>query len=286
MKHISLGEYNFGVIYFIWEPKGPGTGHSPLLLVSLQSLRRYYKGNVCLLTPEPNTSLIRKIEESKLNVCVRHIPLSTGRRNTANCTKTTVHRWSPFDCNLFIDADTIITGMIEDAFPSKEQELSVTKFSDWRVKGSPYEARIERFRNFCPDLVEKAFSENGPAINTGVFGFWRDAKALNPVNDLTLKARSVFIPDEIAMQLLYQEYPHILLEEKFNLSVKFGKNWRDARIVHAHGSKIHWPTIKDKWLELFREVWSSNIAEVRSWCPPTFAQGTPIENEVLKIMRG
>ena len=253
-----------GIIYFLW-----GSAHATQLLVSLWSLRRHYAGPVAILTPDPPPSPAHLIaRDPRLQTTVGFVPLCAGRRNGAHCTKTWIHRHTPFDRTIFLDADTLVAGTLEALWPQQNAPIW-THWPKWKAFGSPVEARIRRFaaEAKCEHLLEKCGA--WPAINTGVFSFHRDDAALEPIHELCLRGRQVFIPDECAVQLLAMHHPHQLLDDRWNLSPRHGSEGgrADPRVIHAHGGKVLQPWIKARWLATLRAAWDLDLGGVRMWMP-------------------
>lgn len=243
-----------------------GTAHAVQCLVAIDSLRRWWQGPVALLTDEGEDTLSGAIlREPALNLQRAELPLCQQRRNSCLITKTWLYRYTPFDCTLFLDADTFTCGPFFDVWPSDEEEVTWTAFSDWRTIHSPYQARVERAAQYAPAEVERCLALNPAAINTGVFCFWRDAAALPAIHELAKQLHPIFIPDEIAAHLLYSHYPHKLVDDRFNSSPRHGRHQRDEQIVHCHGGKVLSPRVRRRWLTLFVSCWQRNLAGVTAW---------------------
>lgn len=252
-----------GVIYFLM-----GTRHGLLLTVSLYALRRYYHGPIALLTDKPDGMAGRICADCRLNVFPVPITPLKLRRNSALLTKTTLHRWTPFNPTIFLDADTIPLADPSPLFAlTKPGSMVLTQFSNWRLLGSPYTARCARFARAaaCWDLFQHRLRTNDPAVNTGVYAFCRQAGLLEQVHQLAMRGQRVFIPDECAMQLTYPDWPHVLVSDTWNSSPRHGLDKPNARIIHAHGGKVLHRNVKTIFLDVLKQVWQANIGYIQEW---------------------
>jgi hypothetical protein len=77
-----------------------------------------------------------------------------------------------------------------------------------------------------------------------------------------------FLCDEIAMQILYPELPHVrITDDRFNRSPTHGKGRDDVRLWHFHGKRKHLRKEEGKklWLPAFRDVLDKNVANITEW---------------------
>lgn len=251
-----------GVCYFLL-----GESHGLQLLASLWALRRHYRGPVSILTAAGEDIPALICADRRLNAFVTHLKVCKHRKNSALCTKTTLQHFTPFDPTIFLDADTIPVADVTPLFPTVAEECVWVRFSDWRLCGSPYQARIERLahRAGLTSHLGRLRLQNLPAVNTGVFSFWKTASALAPIHALCHQAFDVFIPDECATQFLYGDYPHRLEVETWNASPRHCRNRAGVKVWHCHGSKQLHRTTRGLFVELLQEVFAQNVGNVREW---------------------
>lgn len=195
--------------------------------------------------------------------------------------KASLWRWSWFDKNVFIDADTLFVNDPSSIFDHLDDDnhFFTTKFTDWKAGGNRIAGRVELWRNVpdCAGLVKDTLA-NGklPAVNTGVVGWIKD-KVLPPRWEAVTQAGWQAITDgidpcpmdrtidEIACQLLYGYDPTFkLLDDKWNRSITHGIASRDETvIVHFHGGKhllnrgpgdddIKW--FCDQWRQTYKQL--------------------------------
>lgn len=220
-----------GVIYF-----NQNTKCVQRLSVSIFSLRKHYDGEVTVLLRGPQTPAFLKVLK-ELNCSTLEIPDSNDATLAA---KASLWRYTPYDLTMFIDADTIVVGPIDEYFDKiKEYTFCTGGFAEWRSTGGIMSKRIKAFSPLVPDYVEDALAY-GKATNTGIFGFTRDAAILEEWESLARAASSLCkIPDEIACQMLLPRYKHWLAPVKWGVSVNMSnpEHYADMRIVHYHGRK-------------------------------------------------
>jgi hypothetical protein len=256
---------NRGVLYLL-----DGTKLGVRLVVSLATLRRHYDGPIVVLTTDPTARKIGEqvADERRLNVEHLHIvPDQLFDQHRGYVLKTIVHRYSPFDVTAFLDCDTVVCGDLSPLFDlPTPQHLIVTQFCEWTTSGSRIASRIRKWSDICSDLVEPALAY-GRAVNTGVFAFGPQRDTLDRWFELAYAGRAQFIPDEIAMQLLLPQIPHVMLDARFNCSAKYGRpDEADVRVVHFHGRK-HVGPYGSRWLKEYSWVLNQNLADLQSWSP-------------------
>lgn len=253
-----------GVAYFL-----VGSKRSAVALVSFFALRKFYQGPVCVFTSSDfDFDIQAKIitSDKRLNLDLIHIPLVKVPKHAVHTTKTTLHRFTPFEKTVFFDADTIPLKPFDELFPIAN-ELVLTQFSDWLASGRKIAKRLNWWVDICPDLVEKALAGRGLAVNTGVYGFTKSTDMLEPWHELCVKGCHTFIPDEISAQLLCPHYPVQILDDRWNCSPVYGVNTKEVCLWHCHGSKHLRPATGSLWTSLLKECWDENMGRVREWLP-------------------
>jgi hypothetical protein len=252
-----------GVIYY-----NVGESCVVRLLVSIYSLKRHYNGPITIISEGVESDALCSKVAQTMNVTLKHAIFDTnGPKNHPFLAKTKINQVAPYDYNVFIDADTLVVGRIDELFNTAQ--FTITRMAEWSTNGTKISHRIKNWSNICPDLIEPALNYK-KAINTGIFAFVRDATIFNEWYGLTLKNRDTFIPDEISCQLLLPKHSHNLLDCRFNWSCKYGPDIDDIRIIHFHGRKHCRPGLPfnaDKWVKVYNEVVNQNLADVCQWQP-------------------
>lgn len=284
-----------GVIYQL-----SGTRHAPVLLVSLATLRRHWEGAVTIMVADPSADKLARKIAAPHDADVKEFQALPGR-NGAYVNKTRLWRFAPYRKCVFLDADTLVVGKIDEVFP-EGVEFVTTSFGDWTSNGAcPVPKRIKKWQRFAPHLVADQLAQTYPALNTGVFGFSTKpaCDAMEAWEQLTQKNPS-FMCDEIAAQLLVWKFPHRILDDRFNCSPLFGsaptpgpreameawgdekwarasrerrrhegviRGYGDVRVWHAHGRKHLLEPIRSLWWPEFERLLEENVAGVREWMP-------------------
>jgi hypothetical protein len=219
-----------GIIYY-----NVGKSYLVRLSISLSSLRKVYDGSVIILCDSESVDTCKQIGE-KYKTQVKEIDFTKENRNFKLFNKTLLHKHTPFESNIFIDADTIVLkDTIGKIFKQVDSnEFVVTQFADWTPKTSIISKRIEQWKDIIS--INKAI-EYPVAINTGVFGFKKDSKLMQDWYNLAINGESFFIPDEISCQIMLPDYKHSVMGASFNTSCKYGKLGLRTAIIHYHGNK-------------------------------------------------
>lgn len=263
-----------GVVYLL-----TGVSHAVRLVVSLWSLRRFYSGPITLLTTQKESHAIgsRCAADARLGIDHRVIRAPKLKRNHSFLTKASYCLDAPYQANVHLDCDTLVTGDIEPLFDvGPEQPLIVTQFSDWSTAKPVIRKRIEAWRELSQDkmsqeryteIIEKSL-ESQPAINTGVFGYYHRAPILPRWKEWTWVGRKTFICDEIALQILLPQFAHRTLDCRFNCSPVYRSNQEDVRVWHFHGKKhLRKELARQLWLPAYEEVCALNLAGILEWTP-------------------
>ena len=236
------------------------------LAVAVTTLRRVWNGNAIILhyglEGADSAREIAKMGGVDFQRC--QVRVSPGK-NTALLGKTLLHKDTPYDCTVMVDADTVTLRPFNDLFwAAEEHEFATTAFSDWKSYGGKYSRRIKDWRK----IVSKQWIEDalafGPALNTGVFAFRKDSQLQAALYDYAVQAREFFIPDEIGVCILAPHYPHKVLSHDFNCSCRYDDPRADnVRIVHFHGNKH--ARFKDNLPKSNSDLWYTQFEKVRDW---------------------
>jgi hypothetical protein len=160
-------------------------------------------------------------------------------------------------------------------FPTAKEEVRVTQFANWTTFKKRIQSLISKWKKILPNQVKLQLTTEYPAINTGVMGFSKSStRFMDRWHQETMKNIG-FICDELSAQLLYPEYPHMLLDERWNGSPRF--SWgrlgphvegADPRILHGHGKKFlkNIPEVQEAWwLPYYRRALETNFCNICEW---------------------
>lgn len=261
-----------GIIYL-----NVGEKHLRNLAVSIWSLRQEYEGPIAVLTGDDRVETFFDMNDKRLGD-FQLVPFEyDSKRNGCYAAKTSMHKLTPFESTVYLDADTVIHGPLDELFPTTPESVVWTQFAHWTTQSKRIRNRIqnEGWPKIFPAQVAYQLAGNYPAINTGVLGFDRTShKVMDEWNKKTLQNVS-FICDEICAQLLAFEYPHNVLDHRFNASPRFSYNalglddlsTSDVRVIHSHGNKGLKCSPKQQvlFLEAYFAAYADDFAGLQSW---------------------
>lgn len=249
-----------GVIFY-----NKGTKCIVRLILCINSLRRHYQGPITVFIegnqPEHLTDDLAKQfgvdfiydENPKSATLVRKIEISQK---------------SPYDATLFIDADMLVLGDISEFLDAAPRyDLVASHFTDWKSDGGTIVRRIKRFEPLKPDYIQKAINF-GPAINTGIYAFPKNSPIWKEWWETATwgEEKGIYIPDEVAVQVIAPQYKVHVLPSKYNVSVVYGNHISDKRVIHFHGRKHckEFP-LCEIWIREFNEALRSNLCHIRDY---------------------
>lgn len=249
-----------GVIYF-----NRGKKCIVRLILCIQSLRRFYDG--------PITVFIEGEQPSQLLNDLKRIFqvdfISDNNPNSATLVrKIEISQKSPYDITLFIDADMLILGDISEFFDeAKTHDLVASHFTDWKSNGGTITRRIKRFSERCPTYINAAI-KYGPAINTGIYAYPKNSPIWKEWWDVATwgQNKGIYIPDEVACQVIAPQYNCKVLSSQYNVSVIYGEHIPDKRVIHYHGRK-HCKEFKlcELWIKEFIEACKLNLCHIQDY---------------------
>lgn len=241
-------------------------------MVCLYTLRKYWDGPVTfyLETPYPkefddackyfNVDIIHNEEKHEYKTLVR---------------KTDMFANPPYDRTLWIDADMVILGKLDEMFDYLDDaDVSIPHFCKWISSGNKIAARIKRFNGLIDDKYIKTALNKHPAVNTGILSFKKSEKWTKFVQDwvaLAHKGGKIFISDEVAFQILYPSASEWGLKvhispPNFNVSVLYGNEIEDKRVIHYHGRKhVLDVPLCNIWKSAFKGMCDNNVANIKSY---------------------
>lgn len=263
-----------GLLYMLCQKKSKVL-HGVMAAVSIWSMRRkgVWNGPVQISCGDGHSARVATaIAADERLGPIKVVPFQhDSKRNGAYQAKTNAQALSIFGRTIFIDADTTFTGGPIDKLWPTNDELVLTSFSDWQTQGKMMQGRIKKWTHIAPQWSAKCLTEKFPSINTGVFGFTRETRAMAAWRKLCLEqeridGRAMFIADETAAQLTYPHFRHRIVNDRFNCSPRFGLNHTDARIWHYHGRKhVRDERGKKLWMPEFANALTQNAGGVCDW---------------------
>ena len=254
-----------GVLYLL-----AGKKHWNHFVVSLVSLKNHWDGPVCIACADDEAlQMYQWVKDDGAFPEVIKVDIRDdfhNRRNGAYLVKTRMIDYSPFDKTVFLDADTLVVGSIEDIFP-QGSEVRLTQFSDWVTTGKKMSKRIDHWKELLPDEVAHMQAHAYPAINTGVLGFSKKSTEFSEKWQEVSEQLVRFMVDELVAQLIYPEFLHTVLSDRYNASPVYSKSpYDDVRVWHGHGGKMHKNERGRKlWYPVFEAVLGENYANIQEW---------------------
>jgi len=251
-----------GVVYLI-----SGNKHAVVLVVSIASLRAFWDGPITVVgTDTAGRELADKLQgDSRLGVESVRMSHGERRRNSGYVNKTRLHQVIDYDKTVFLDADTLVVGEIDEVFP-RNDEMVLTTWGGWNTMGKIMSGRVSKWKKAEPELTQRMLGIPWPAINTGVMGWSRETEMVRDWESVTTKNVS-FMCDELAAQIMYPDYPVRLLSDRWNCSPLYGLEKSDARVWHFHGKKHLHPKSAGIWYPEYERCVRADYAGISSWTP-------------------
>lgn len=250
-----------GVIYLNY-----GTKCIFRLIVSIHSLRKYYKGNISVLSDgdESNNALndIFLGNDIGVDIIKCKFDKKLEGKNSIYLKKADINTNTPYDVSVFLDADTLVVGDISELFKlAEENDFVVPQFTNWTTNTRQIVKRIKSWESTHSEFIKNAL-EFGPAVNCGVFAFKKDCEFAKKWCNEIIIGRNNFIPDETGMQVILHRFKHKVCDQIYNVSCKYSNPYdNNARIIHYHGRK-HCRLNNEGKLLYGGDLWINELNEV------------------------
>lgn len=235
-------------------------------MVALYSLRQHWNGDVTFFLEDPYPHEFDEVCKY-FNVNIVHC--EENHNVKALVRKTELFIDSPYDRTLWLDADVVVAGPVDEMFEYlDEYDVAIPHFAGWWSDGKTITKRIKNYTGIAEQkYIDKAL-EHYAATNTGILSYRRNIPFMKDWIALAQKGDGkMFIPDEVAFQVLYPSYDRIFIAPmKFNVSVKHDPGTKDPRIYHFHGQKhcLDMP-LCDEWKNVFNHMCKENIANINDF---------------------
>lgn len=259
-----------------------GNAHLPYLVVSLWTLRNYWKGPIIVYAyPESFELLLEVAKDDRLNIEPRVWEPPYRGKNGQFINKILL-LWSLDEfVSLYIDADTSIHGPVDVILDRAEEfGFAATQWVDWVTTGVRISARIRRLQQFIEidqKMVQEVLANRYPSVNGGVFASQANSPVLPLWHEWTMAAKSIFIADETVLHVLQPKFcksgmMDIVLGGRYNCSPIYqplGVDDNDIVIRHYHGDSNCRPAKSlrgcEMWLPMYCECIRQNIGNVATW---------------------
>lgn len=259
---------NNGVIYF-----NQGSKCLLRMIVSIHSLIKHYNGPISVISSgqESHKWCHKLFDYTNINIIEASFDESLEGKNDVYLKKASVNSWTPYDISVFLDADTLVRGNIDELFEYADKyDFVVPQFTSWTTNTKAIIRRIKGWEEAYPHLMDGALNF-GKAVNCGVFAFKKNTEFAIKWCDDIKPGRCNFIPDETGMQVVLQNYRHFVCDQKFNVSCKYSNpHCENARVIHYHGRK-HCRLNDDGkiiyngdlWLDEFEQAYKINYLNIK-----------------------
>jgi len=250
-----------GIVYLLCGMKA-----AERLVVSIHTLRNHWDGSIAILTTTKEEQQLARRIASDLSC---QVLLIQELGNRAMLAKTFIPDYTPYEETLFLDADTVVIGRMDEMFG---YPLTLTQFAKWVSNKRFTEKWIRQWKEHVKredflDMIQMQLDHPYPALNTGVFAFRRDNANLVLWKTLAGLFPTAKMIDQTAMQILTSTIPHRIMDDRFNNSAIHGHETVDVRLIHFHGGKRHCSDNEYAmvWKESFRKAIEANVGGLKEW---------------------
>lgn len=267
-----------GIHYMLSHPP-----HGEYLVVSIRSLRKWWDGPVYVYG-WPHTGAWEIVEsigrDARLGIeAIEREPKYYGERDHLIDKIAIMEEAYEHDCSLLLDADTIISGKLDELFEAAERSgYVVAQFCNWLTTNGIIRNRVKRLLNYPEldlDLVRDCMETPYPSPNVGVFACVPGSPVMPTWREWTMIARTVFIPDESVMQALFPYFSRLgqaeIIDGRWNCSTMRFQSFPDEeiRVWHGHGNGFLRPRKAPKghemWWNLFMQAREENLGGIMDW---------------------
>jgi hypothetical protein len=256
-----------------------GSKHGAQLAVAVFALRYRYDGPLALIAGNrEGREVCQRIADDPRSGPVQLVTWDAptgGGKGLQHANKCQITELMPYDEAVFLDCDTLVVGDITELFPRPgTEEVVLTQFANWWSNDRKIKGRTEPYRDILPAEVARSQSSRYPAINTGTFGITKRSTRYVARWKTACQQRPKFMCDELVAQVIFPDFPHRVLDERWNCSPIFSHarygppNDADVRIWHGHGWKFitrsHGHVI---WMPYYHAAAAQGFAQLGEWAP-------------------
>ena len=212
------------------------------MLVTMYTLRKYYKENAILLLAKEDKDINDRLaKEAKiLGIDIDYYDLNRiCKRNLKSVMAPKILKISPYTASIQVDADTSFRHSPQEILDGCfDKGILVTHFCNWWSNGPRMKKRIDTLKHLISEENYNESINHKAAVNCGVVGYCKGKADTfqEEWEGLTDKGAGIFIMEEIACQVTYWKYPHHLAPLEWNVSVLYG-DLESSKIIHYHGHK-------------------------------------------------
>lgn len=267
-----------------------GPAHLPYLVVALNTLRRHWSGDVLVFAWEKFSDW--GVEEIANRNTFDIVPIkwepSYTRKNAQEMEKmrAIITLKGLVDSVVYLDADIIVAGGIEELFEAAEQdEFCATQFCNWTMSQKVPHSRISRMlnRDVPQDLVLRALEPQRLSWNSGIFSCIPESAVLPPWLEYTIAVKDIYISGETSLHAIMCDdtLKKTWRDGRYNCSTMRFQSHPDEEVViwHGHGDSFckrsqdektgEWGFKSDKGWEMWSKEYQfckdRNLGGVRDW---------------------
>lgn len=253
-----------GVVYLIC-----GMKVAERLVVSVWSLRQHYDGPITIMVTNDEERTLLDPLITQLCVHIQRVEPDVIKKGTqAYLAKSRIPEWTPYEDTVFLDADTLVVGSINELFG---HPLTLTQNAEWVTTGRRSRKWIKMWYDldvsWITIMANVQLKRPHPLINIGVFQFQKGRLLISRWHELTSLYPDHPLPEQTAMQLLTTILDHRILDDRFNRLSSIGVATEDIRIWHFHGLRHCKPeaTCGEIWLPAFEQAYKDNVGGLQRW---------------------
>jgi len=233
-----------GVNYLLTSPRC-----ARVLLVSVDSLRKHYDGNVTIFATDDSRECAAIVAD-QYRCAVRSIPPIDTFPNSVSykhyqytLVKTAINLWTDYDSTVFLDADTIVLGPIDALFDVELGFVARGMLLDESSAATRMRRAIKRLR-YCSPVVEplsqRTIVADIPWVNSGVYTFASNHPAIREWFYLTMGLAAYRVHEELTFTLLIPDWKEDItfLDPAWN-AVHTSGYWFKAIIRHYPDKRWH-----------------------------------------------
>jgi hypothetical protein len=182
-----------------------------------------------------------------------------------------------FDSFLYLDADTLVVSDPTSIIPELEDDrIILTQRSNWTtqtVQSMSWLKMLTAQGLLHNERLGVLIAGNYKCVNMGVFALSKNCE-VTAVWEKTTRGfafSKTNLNDEIAMQVLYPDYPYNVLDDRYNCDPNTTRRSPETVVVwHCASCSYGMPKTRDLYFQTVAALWEDNFAHIRDWYPGNF----------------
>lgn len=242
--------------------------------VSLWTLRQHYRGPATIFASEDCLPIATWLaSDNRLNVDIQETELLNDCHRENFIAKTWTYLESPYDHSVYLDADTVVMGKLDELF---QYDFAVCQIADYTIRKNVRCARqylryLEHYKKLGPiytAMRQRAVAEDVPVLNNGMLAFAKSHPVLWEMHHIAMAGRHYqLLGDNLALQIMLPHHKDItILDDKWNRCIAYSSDLETARVVHFHGQR--WRTRRSSrklWYQYLMNTIQHNVGDIQRW---------------------